>query len=186
MAARFPGQAKKTWAASRRTKDANRPEIPAPENCRGKYKHGAGLHRRFFGREFSNMKTATKSKTASASDVVQAELAVSKQRSTAIGPTSVRLPPEILAKIPHGVSVAKFIKRLVKCKIGFYDEEVFRYAAWSAVSLDRLISEVATRLPDNANEPLSRQIDRLIVLAEFTAEITSLRKIMEKALYATR
>jgi hypothetical protein len=130
------------------------------------------------------MKNPPPVKPASVSEVVHsvAEAPVRKPRKGKL--MSAWLPPEIVAKIPPGLGLAKFIIRLVKCKIGFYDEEIARYAAWSAVSLDRLISEVAERLPDDANEPLSCRIDRLIALAEFKAEVAQLRSKMEELIDA--
>jgi hypothetical protein len=99
---------------------------------------------------------------------------------------SARVSHETAHTKPPHLSWGNYIDRLVRRSRhhGLYDEEVVRYCAWCAVSLDRLCIQVSRGFPDDASLTDALRADRLVLIAALTDQIAALRAVMEEKMNA--
>lgn len=132
------------------------------------------------------MKTATKSKRASASGVRQNRAPASPAKSARTHKISARLSHEVFVKKPSNESWGDFFTRLAKRAEGFHKKETARGICWCCLLLDRLVAIGEAGFPDDPTQPYVWQCDRLEKLAGLNEQIASLRVILEGVIYANR
>ena len=95
---------------------------------------------------------------------------------------SLRITEKMATAKPPGLSWGKYLERL-QARNKHLDTtaaERTRYAGWAAVSLDLLIRDVSSAIATSECEPVGATINRLEVIANLTAEVANVRRILEE------
>jgi hypothetical protein len=123
-----------------------------------------------------------KNPKASVSNVGQTPKKPRKNRPPRTVKISARVPFNVAAAKPPGMSWGDFIVKLLAThsKRDLYAADRTRYAAWAAICLDRLAQEIPKRFPNDSSLTAEEQINRLAALAALLLEIAASRKAMEE------
>jgi hypothetical protein len=127
-----------------------------------------------------------KNRKASVSNVGQSGNKPRKKGPLRTIKISVRVTEKMAAAKPPEQSWSEHIEFLqaLHSRRDPYASTRTRYAAWAAVSLDRLAREIPGRLPDDSRIPMEERLNRLEALARVLHEIAEARSGMEGIIHA--
>ena len=100
---------------------------------------------------------------------------------------SLRITQKMADKKPSKLSWSEYLERLQTRhhSTDLSGPERTRYAAWAAVSLDRLNAQIALAIPTAGSEPVGATLNRLEAIANLNQEMACVRRILEE-IYVAR
>jgi len=128
------------------------------------------------------------------SDTKASVYSVGQKSSPAVRPRplrevkiSLRITQKMADKKPSKLSWSDYLERLQAKRqdADLSGPERTRYAAWAAVSLDRLNSLIARAISTAGAEPVGATLNRLEAIANLNQEMACVRRILEE-IYVAR